>query len=141
MRSGGGLSVLVLSDDQIVAMQIQLELEPLGADVTKVAEVDELRAALQVSEFDLVVVSRASESRYGDPGTLVSAIRRESPEAVIIVTFVVHSQILGYIRAGVRYCYLGQPLLNFREYVKALLDGLSVPVAARYHDGEWIPVE
>ena len=69
---------------------------------------DEFLRILGEARFDLVVLCRATNSRYGDAQTLVRTIHETRPETLIIVTFV--------------------SIASVSDYIAAVLDGKNVPV-------------
>jgi DNA-binding NarL/FixJ family response regulator len=135
------MSILILSDNLIVAKHIELQLQDLDAGYETVRVVEDLRSALQKRDYDLVVISRATKERFGDGCELVSIIQEAAPQAKIVVTFGVRGQMADYLNAGVRFFYLGQPLEHFAEYVRAVRSGQPVPLFARHDDGHWVAVD
>jgi len=135
------MTILILSDDFVMAKHIERQLEEFAAECTTVRSVEETNAALRERAYDLVVISRVTKDRYGDPGHLTSMIENHSPYAKIVVTFVVREHIEEYLEAGVRFFYLGQPLTRFADYIQAVATGQRLPLVAKYNNGDWVPVD
>lgn len=76
---------------------------------------DEFLQFLGESRFDLVVLCRATNGRYGEAQTLVRSIHETQPKSTVIITFGSTASVSDYIDFGGASFYLGQPLTHFGD--------------------------
>lgn len=128
IRPRDGLRTLLLADSRIVGHDTARQLEPAVAGWKLASARDEFLRILGESRFDLVVLCRATNSRYGEAQTLVRTIHETQPETTLIITFGSTASVSDYMDAGGASFYLGQPLIDFGDYVAAVFDGKNIPV-------------
>ena len=135
------MNILLLTDSIFVAKSTQKQLE-ISDDLIDIKySVNDLYLQKTKKKYELVVICRATNESYGDPAKLIEYINTELPEAKVIVTFCSKSTVNLYEDAGFQLFYVGQPLINFRKYVNAVLDNESLPMYSMSYKSSIIEME